>query len=179
MTSFCRNKKSAPAQRRTRIVRLFHRNWCEMVINNRMMSNGKRDAASSETTSLFVCGVFRRIAAIPSVWGKRKSCCYSIFPQFDSDGESIQNETYFLASIHLPNTYFMDYLSTTFDIYSIYFIYLAETVNRYPGPRCVLSFMIRQLASNVSSRSFFFRFSTCPMTSSIPCSMSGWGHITL
>lgn len=109
--------------------------------------------------------------------GSRVVIPYS--PNLIQMGKSIQNQTYFLASNHLPNAYFIDYLSTKFDIYSICFIYLAETANRYPGPRCVFSSMIWQLASNVSSRSFFFRLSTCPMTSSIPCSMSGWGHIAL
>ena len=103
----------------------------------------------------------------------------SIFPQLDSDGDIIKNKTYDLDFSFLSITYFAVYLSTNINNTFVCFVYLAKTSNRYPGPRFVLSSMIRQLAPDTSSRSFFFRLSTCTMTSSIPCSMSGWGHITL
>lgn len=123
--------------------------------------------------------IFAASPPSPLYGDSRNHIVISIFPHFKLDGDSIKDETYFLASIHLLNAYFVIYLSTKLDRYFVCFIYLAETTNRYPGPRCVFSSMNRQLAPDSSSRSFFFKLSTCPMTSSIPCSMFGWGHITL
>ena len=54
----------------------------------------------------------------------RNHVVISIFPHFDLDGDSIKDETYFLASIHLLNAYFIAYLSKKFDKYFIYFIYI-------------------------------------------------------
>ena len=155
MTSFCRNKKSAPAQRRTRIVRLFHRNWCEMVINNRMMSNEKGMQLRVKLHP-FLYAVNTVAFRHPLSWG----CVlvYSFFLPICSDGESIGNEAAILAEIFRKKS----------GSHSTLFFKI------YPFPLGVSMLTIWQ---DTAGFDFTWIFSCKPstqaITSSSPCSESG------
>lgn len=90
-----------------------------MVNNKRMVSNKKGPQLRMKPQPFLYAEIFVAPPPSPLYGESRKHVVISIFPHFDLDGDSIKDETYFLASIHLLNAYFIDYLSTKFDIYSV------------------------------------------------------------